>query len=93
MGGDMALTIDNSKVQAKLNSQQDRLKYLDNYRIICEKRIRDLAPSHPLPVLPSHCGQPNPDLEELKTRLRMNIKDENGNLDIIKTRSLLEQLN
>lgn len=47
----------------------ERMRYLDNYRLICEKRIRDLAPSHPLPVLPSHCGKPNPDLEEYKTRL------------------------
>jgi hypothetical protein len=49
----------------------ERLKYLDNYRLICERRIKDLAPSHPLPVLPSHCGKPNPDIEELRTRLRL----------------------
>lgn len=53
------------------NNMQERLKYLDNYRVICEKRIKDLAPSHPLPVLPSHCGKPNPDIEELKSRMRM----------------------
>lgn len=51
--------------------QMERLRYLDNYRIICEQRIRDLAPSHPLPVLPSHCGKGNPDLEELRARLRL----------------------
>ena len=56
-------------------SQQERLKYLENYRLICEKRIREIAPSHPLPVLPSHCGQPNPDLEELKQKLKMSVYD------------------
>ena len=49
----------------------ERLRYLDNYRLICERRLRDLAPSHPLPVLPSHCGRPNPEVEELRVRLKM----------------------
>jgi hypothetical protein len=49
------------------------LKYLENYRLICEKRIRELAPSHALPVLPSHCGAPNPDMEELKNRMRISM--------------------
>ena len=52
-------------------SEKERLHYLDNYRIICEKRIRELAPNHPIPVLPSHCGKPNHEIEELKTRIRL----------------------
>lgn len=80
------------------------MKYLDNYRVICEKRIRDLAPSHPLPVLPSHCGKPNPDLEEMKTRLRLQnqiIQDStnssanhnlNTNIEYVKLKSQCDQL-
>ncbi len=70
----------------------DKLRYLDNYRLILEKRIRDLAPSHPLPVLPSHCGQPNPDLEELQARLRYQLTDSNGSVDLHYYRGQLDLL-
>ncbi len=54
------------KLNQMVQNLQERLQYLDNYRIICEKRVRELAPSHPLPILPSHCGQPNHDFEIFK---------------------------
>ncbi|CDW80474.1 UNKNOWN [Stylonychia lemnae] len=59
-------------LQQKLYQFQERVRYLDNYRLVCEKRIKDLAPSHQIPILPSHIGQPNPDLEEIKNRLRVS---------------------
>jgi len=75
---------------------------LDNYRIICEKRIRELAPSHPLPVLPSHCGQANPDIEELRHKLTSAKKypghegvatsGGRGDNDFIKMKYRLEQI-
>lgn len=48
----------------KMLNYQDQIRFLDNYRIICEKRILDLAPSHSLPILPSHIGTTNPSDDE-----------------------------
>ncbi|CDW78946.1 UNKNOWN [Stylonychia lemnae] len=55
--------LQNDMVQ-QIQRYEEQLKFLDNYRIICEKRILDLQPSHPLPVLPSHIGQSNSRDEE-----------------------------
>eukprot|EP00347_Sterkiella_histriomuscorum_P019293 403342201 len=43
----------------KIQEQEEKIQFLDNYRIICEKRILDFQPEHPLPILPSHIGQKN----------------------------------
>jgi len=29
---------------------------LENYKLVCERRVRDFDPQHPLPVLPQHVG-------------------------------------
>ena len=63
--------------------------------MICEKRIRDLAPSHPLPVLPSHCGQTNPDIAEMKARMSIMMStQDNGSMtsEVIKMRQQVEQM-
>lgn len=44
--------------------------YLENYKHLCETRLRELAPSHPLPINISHLGCQNPDAEEIKARMR-----------------------
>jgi len=43
----------------KIKRQAEQLHELGNYRLLCEKRILELAPGHPLPVQPSHLGHPN----------------------------------
>ncbi len=72
----------------------ERLRYLDNYRLICERRIRDLAPTHPLPVLPSHCGRGNPDIDDLRVRLHMQsqLLQETASVDTVQMRLQLEEL-
>ena len=31
---------------------------MEAYKALCEKRIQDLDPGHPMPVMPFHLGQP-----------------------------------
>jgi len=40
----------------KIKKQAEQLHELGNYRLLCEKRISELAPGHPLPIQPSHLG-------------------------------------
>ena len=40
----------------KIKKQAEQLHELGNYRLLCEKRLLELAPGHPLPVQPSHLG-------------------------------------
>eukprot|EP00347_Sterkiella_histriomuscorum_P021698 403333074 len=62
----------NRDLLIKNQQMTEKLKYLENYRVICERRIKELAPQHPIPVLPSHIGQPNPDVEELRNKIRFS---------------------
>jgi hypothetical protein len=34
----------------------DRISLLENYKILCERRLKDLDPNHQLPVSPEHLG-------------------------------------
>jgi hypothetical protein len=34
----------------------DRISMLESYKELCEKRIKDLDPTHQLPIHPSHLG-------------------------------------
>jgi len=40
----------------KMKQMADRLSAVESYKALCEKRIRDLDPSHDLPVIPQHLG-------------------------------------
>lgn len=40
----------------KIRSQAQRLAALEQYRMLCEQRLLELAPNHPIPVLPEHLG-------------------------------------
>lgn len=40
----------------KVRTQADRLQQLEAYKSLCERRIHDFDPSHPLPVRPDHIG-------------------------------------
>lgn len=41
----------------KVRQQAQRLAALEQYRLLCEHRLLELAPDHPLPVLPEHIGR------------------------------------
>jgi hypothetical protein len=41
----------------KVRQQAQRLAALEQYRMLCERRLLELAPEHPLPVLPEHIGR------------------------------------
>lgn len=46
-------------LREKVRQQARRLSALEQYRLLCEQRIRELSPDHPLPVLPEHLGTPS----------------------------------
>ncbi|CDW87983.1 UNKNOWN [Stylonychia lemnae] len=41
----------------KIKQQAEKLQFLENYKTLCERRIKDYDSNHQLPVLPSHIGQ------------------------------------
>ena len=41
-------------------SSPDMVQALANQVQLCEQRILELAPTHPIPVLQEHLGQPTP---------------------------------
>lgn len=43
-----------SHLRDKIRQQAARLRNLEQYRIVCEKRILELCPAHPLPVKEEH---------------------------------------
>ena len=46
----------------KIRSQAKRLSSLEQYKLLCEKRILELSPGHDLPVRPEHLGVQSSDL-------------------------------
>lgn len=44
------------QLSQKVRKQAERLMQLETYRELCEKRIKEFAPEHPIPVLESHLG-------------------------------------
>lgn len=42
-----------------VQSLRDQVAYLTHYKQLCESRILELQPGHPLPIHPDHLGQPN----------------------------------
>lgn len=44
------------QLMAKIKKQAENLLQLENYKLLCEKRIRDLVPIHPLPIESYHIG-------------------------------------
>jgi hypothetical protein len=42
------------KIEKKVRDQARRLLELQSYKNLCEQRILQLIPSHPLPILSSH---------------------------------------
>ena len=46
-----------TQLKDKLKSQSVHIRLLESYKILCEQRVLDLYPNHPLPVLKEHLGQ------------------------------------
>jgi hypothetical protein len=42
------------QLEHKVKTQAERLYELQKYKELCEKRIRQLAPNHTLPIIDSH---------------------------------------
>lgn len=54
----------------KVRQQAKRLTALEQYRLLIEQRLKELSPSHPLPVQPSHLGTNIPDeVQALRERV------------------------
>ena len=45
-----------SHIKAKLQEYAHTISSLEDYKALCERRILELAPGHPLPVMDSHLG-------------------------------------
>lgn len=45
-------------MREKIRSQAQRLRLLEQYKVLCETRIAEIVPDHPIPVLPEHINQP-----------------------------------
>ena len=41
----------------KVKAQAERLQQMEAYKALCERRIKDFDPNHPMPVQPEHIGQ------------------------------------
>lgn len=46
-----------TQLKSKLKSQSTQLRLLESYKCLCEQRILDLYPNHPLPIQQDHIGQ------------------------------------
>ena len=44
------------QLSEKVRTQAERLQLMEAYQALCEKRILDFDPAHPLPVAPYHLG-------------------------------------
>ena len=54
-----------SQMRDKIRSQAQRLRGLEQYRILCEQRILELFPNHPVPIKQEHLGLNFPTSNEL----------------------------
>jgi len=44
------------QLSEKVRSQAERLQIMEAYKALCERRIQDFDPEHPMPVMPYHLG-------------------------------------
>jgi hypothetical protein len=77
------------QLMGKIRKQAENLLQLENYKLLCEKRIRDLVPIHPLPIESYHIGSSkyskfvlnnkddlvNKQLSELQRELRLKEEE------------------
>ena len=75
------------QLAVKVRMQAQRLTALEQYRLLCEHRIVDLVPDHPLPVMPEHIGRSGGDRTKLElhqalqrvARLEQQLAERGGN--------------
>lgn len=65
-----------SQLKEKLKTQAQQLRRLESYKLLCEERILDLYPKHPLPVLRDHIGLYNNSSSEI-----MNLRQKIAKLE------------
>lgn len=46
-----------NQLRDKVRTQAQRLRNLEQYKMLCEERIADFCPGHPMPVKPDHLGK------------------------------------
>eukprot|EP00347_Sterkiella_histriomuscorum_P015674 403356124 len=69
------------QLSLKVKTQAERLQFLENYKTLCERRIRDFDQNHQLPILPSHIGikppqiQPQQQTTQFDSILHQKIQD------------------
>ena len=44
------------QLSEKIRLQAERLQIMEAYKALCERRILDYDPDHPMPVMPHHLG-------------------------------------
>ena len=50
---------------------------MESYKVLCERRIKDFDPQHPLPVLPEHIGvQPDQILSTGDFKRQLALKEQ-----------------
>ncbi|OMJ75432.1 hypothetical protein SteCoe_25398 [Stentor coeruleus] len=54
------------QLREKIRTQAQRLRTLEQYRMLCEQRIQELYPGHSLPVKQEHLGSNSTLLNELQ---------------------------
>ena len=64
----------------KVRSQAERLQKLEQYRSLCEQRIAELAPGHPIPVRLEHLGHgggasSSADLQSVNAQLEARVRE------------------
>jgi chromosome segregation ATPase len=62
-----------TQLKEKLKVQAQRIRSLESYKVLCEERLLELCPSHPLPVQPEHIGSGGPSLSQELLTSRQKI--------------------
>lgn len=44
------------QMSQKIRKQAERIMQLENYKGLCEARLKEISPNHPIPVLEAHLG-------------------------------------
>ena len=58
-----------SQMREKIRGQASRLRALEQYRLLCEQRIQELSPGHPVPVKPEHLGSSSAELSQARSKI------------------------
>ena len=54
-----------SQLRDKIRSQAQRLRGLEQYRLLCEEYIKELMPNHPFPITKDHLGSRSSIIQDL----------------------------